>query len=213
MKVNNIISYIYDFVSQILENESLFDNIKRIILFGSTARGDYTKKSDIDLFLDIKDLRKSEEIKEIIKKEINKFETRAEKSWFLRGINLPIKVIVGDISQKKWDELREEILSYSKIVYGKFEQLPEKLEHKILVSYDIKNLEQKHKMAFLRGLYGYTIKKGKKLYSQEGLINEISGERLNMCVVSINSEDFATLKELLKEYKVEYKLKDVWVKV
>jgi len=213
MKTNSVYSYIYDFVSQILENESLLNNIKRIILFGSTARGDYTKKSDIDLFLDIKDLKKSREIEEIIKKEINKFEIRAEKGWFLKGVSLPIKVIVGDIGQAKWEDLKEEILSYGKIIYGKFEQLPQKLEHKILISYDTKNLKQKEKVAFLRKLYGYTIKKDKKIYSQDGRINKIKGEKIGTGVIMINSEDFRGIKEILKDYKILYKLKDTWTKL
>jgi len=212
MKQNELFSYGYDFVSQLLDNKMLFDSIKRIIFFGSVVRGDFSKGSDIDLFIDLKSLKEYKKINDLIKKEINKFETRCEKTWFLREINLPIKIIVGNLEQEKWKDLREEILSYGKIVYGKFERLPEKLEHKLLVTYEIKKLSQKKKMSFLRRLYGYVVKKKEKKYIQKGLIDEIKGEKISPNALMIRAEDLLRVKKILKEYKIKYWLRDIWSK-
>ena len=168
MEKNELMSYVYDFTSQLIDNKNIADAIKKIILFGSTVEGNFHKKSDIDLFVEVKE--KEEVVKKEIKKELNKFEERSEKTWHLRNIDFPINIITGDLNNKKWKDLKEEILNYSLIIYGKYEETPEKLNHKILITYDIKKLLQKNKMAFLRKLYGYVIKKENKKYNPFSLI-------------------------------------------
>lgn len=212
MKQHELFSYVYDFISQLWDNSLLFSSIKRIILFGSIARGDFREESDIDLFIDLGTPERLEEVNRLIKKEINKFETRCEKTWFLRGIKLPLRVIAGNLEQERWKELREEILSYGKIIYGKFEEKPERLEHQVLISYSFGNLLQKKKMAFLRKLAGYTIKKQGKEYVQKGLIDEIKGERISSPSLIIKAEELIKIKKILKEYKIKYQLRDVWLR-
>lgn len=53
MKQNELFSYVYDFISQMLENRDIFGKIRKIILYGSIVRSDFTRDSDIDLFIDI----------------------------------------------------------------------------------------------------------------------------------------------------------------
>ncbi|MBD3252483.1 hypothetical protein GF386_02015 [Candidatus Pacearchaeota archaeon] len=212
MKQNELFSYAYDFVSQLVENKPILDSIRRIILFGSVARGDFSQKSDVDLFIDLKDSGEEEKIKEIIRKEINKFEGRSEKTWFLRGINLPIKVVIGDIEKEKWKDLKEEILAYGKIIYGKFQKTPEKLEHRILIMYDLKKLSQKRKMSLIRELYGYTTKKSNKKYIQKGFIEKIESKKISPNTLIIRAEDLLKLKQIFKKYRLKYQLVDVWMK-
>ena len=47
-----LISYAMDFVSFFMQNSKNLDRINTIILFGSVARGEANKKSDIDLLVD-----------------------------------------------------------------------------------------------------------------------------------------------------------------
>lgn len=212
MKQNELYSYVYDFISQLLDNEVIFGSIRQIILFGSVVRGDFRKESDVDLFIDLEDIKERKTINDLVKKELNKFETRSENSWALRGIDLPIKVVVGNLDQEKWKELKEEILSYGKILYGKFKELPGELQHQILVSYEISKLSQKQKMSFLRKLYGYVSKKGSKNYVHKGLIDEIHGEKVGPNNLIINADELIRLKSLFKEYKIKYQLREVWSK-
>lgn len=212
MKQYELFSYVYDFTSQLLDNKIIFSSLKRIILFGSVARGDIRKESDVDLFIDLKYPKEQKEINNLIKKEINKFEARSEKTWFLRGIDFPIKVIVGSLEQGKWEDLREEILSYGTIIYGRFEEKPEKLEHKILIDYNLKKLSQRNKMAFLRKLYGYVLRKQGKEYVQKGLISEIKGEKIGAKALLVKAEDLMKIKSLLKRYLIKYGVRDVWLK-
>ncbi len=212
MKQNELFSYVYDFVSQLLDNGVIFDSVKKIILFGSLARGDFRKDSDVDLFVDLKLMKEHRKIDGLIKKELDKFESRSEKTWHLREIDLPIKVIVGDLEQARWKDLREEVLAYGKILYGKFEKVPEKLNHQILINYDMKRLPQKRKMGFLRRLYGYVIKKGRKEYVQEGIIDEIKGEKLGAGSFIISADNLIDVKKILRDFRVKYELRDVWLK-
>lgn len=117
MKQEELFSYAYDFVSQIVDNKKIFTSLRRIILFGSVARGDFRENSDVDLFFEVKSKRK--EVESSIKKEINKFEARA-KNWAMRDIDLPFKVFVGSLNEPRWGELRDEILNYAKGLGKKF---------------------------------------------------------------------------------------------
>ena len=212
MKQSELFSYVYDFISQLIENQEIFDKVRRIILFGSVARGNFTPKSDIDLFIDIKSLDEEKEVDRLIRLELYKFETRAEKTWFLRKINLPIKPVIGNIEQEKWKDLRDLILNYGKIIYGDFEHFPDKTKHKILIVYNILNLSQKRKMSFLRRLYGYTITKGRKKYVQGGVIDEINGEKISANSILIDANNLTIIKKLLKEHGLKYTLRDAWIK-
>jgi len=212
MKQNELYSYVYDFVSQVLDNKTVFDSVKKIVLFGSVARGDFRKESDIDLFVDLKSLKKQKKVNSLIKKEVDKFEARSEKTWHLRGVDLPLKIVVGDLDQKRWKDLREEMLSYGKIIYGDWEISPDGLKHHLLITYDLKHLPQKKKMGFLRKMYGYSEEKKGKKYVQPGLLEELKGEKVSVNALLIWRSDFVKIKQLLKEYSVRYWLRDTWFK-
>ena len=59
-----MIEYVYDFLAIFFEKLKEKEKIKNVILFGSFARGNQRKDSDIDLFVDIekKDKNYVEEI-------------------------------------------------------------------------------------------------------------------------------------------------------
>jgi predicted nucleotidyltransferase len=209
MKQNEITSYAYDFISQLLDNKKLFSAIKRIILFGSIARDDFREESDIDIFIEV-GANVTKDVKEVVKKELNKFEERAQRSWNLRGIDSPIKPIVGNLKEKRWKNLKEEIMSYGKLAYARLQKAPEKMKPKLIITYDISKLDQKDKMSFLRKLYGYTTRTEEKEYSQKGIIDEIESEKLGTNTLIINTEDLELIKPVLRKNRVKYRLKQIW---
>lgn len=210
MRQHELFSYLYDFISQLLDHPEILATVRRMIFFGSVVRGDFSKSSDVDLFVDLSSPKDQKKIQELLKKEMDKFELRCEHTWFLRGINLPIKILVDDLQQERWKELREEILNYGKIVYGRFEQNPEQLEPKVLVQYNLKKLSQKNKMSFLRELYGYVTQKGRKKYPQPGLIQEIKGEKIGPTILLVGSENMVKVRKLCREYNLDCAVKEVW---
>src|SRR3989338_10534357 len=127
MSVNDIYAYIFDFLSFVFENKELFNSIKRVILFGSVASGEFDKNSDIDLFFDVKGDKTK--IESELNNTLKSFEIKSEKTWKLKNISLPIKNIVGDIGEEKWAELKEEMISNGILLSGKFESMPKKMGH------------------------------------------------------------------------------------
>src|SRR3989344_9115949 len=134
MKMAELFSYIYDFLSQLLEHEEILQSVQKIILFGSAVRGDFHSTSDIDLFIDTSSASK---IQKIVKIEQSLFEKRIEKTWALRGITLSIKIQIGDLSHSRWETLNDQIAQYGKVVYGPYEQAPKKLQHFVLITYEL----------------------------------------------------------------------------
>lgn len=209
---SELFSYAYDFVSQIIENKKVFDSTRNIILFGSVARGNFDKNSDVDIFIDIKNEKYLEELSMIMKREQNKFEIRCEKTWFLRGVNLPIKLTIGDLNSERWEYLRDEIFTYGKSLYGDLKISESKIKHNVMISYRISELSQKKKMSFLRELYGYKNKKDKKEYAKDGLIKKINATKIGTNVVLVQKEELSQVKSVLKKYKIPHELKDLWMK-
>src|SRR3989344_637073 len=108
-----IIGYAVAFVSFILPKVE----VKEIILFGSTARGEADNNSDIDLFFDVNESGEGR-TKEIVKEELNKFyKSQIAESWALRGIKNSISVKVGRINDWK---LHGSIISEGITLYGKY---------------------------------------------------------------------------------------------
>lgn len=195
-----MIEYIYDFLTIFFEKLKEKEKIKNIILFGSFARGNQRKDSDIDLFVDIEKKDKNY-VEEIIKESINEFELKSEKTWKLKGLTNPIVPIIDDLDSEQWQELKNEISHYGIALYTKYK----KNEKNVLIQYNINKLKQKDKMKIIRELSGYKIKQKKKIYEKQGLIKKIKAEKIDSAIL-INKNDCKKIIDVLKTKKVPYKI-------
>ncbi len=211
--MNGLLAYIYDFLSAAFENKLIEEEVKEVILFGSAAKKNYDEKSDIDVFFNIMNKEKSEEIEEALRESLKSFEIKAEKSWALKKITFPISFIVGLLDDKQWRALKDEIASSGKVLYGPYKELPGKIIQKYLIYYSLNNLKRKEKMKFIRELFGYSIKKGKKEYLQRGLISKLDGIKLASNVILVNSQTLAEIKAFFNKNKVEYKIIESWIRM
>ena len=211
MSVNDIYAYIFDFLSFVFENKELSNHIKRVILFGSVASGEFDKNSDIDIFFDVKGDKTK--IEPELNNTLKSFEIKSEKTWKLKNISLPIKNVVGDIEEEKWAELKEEMISNGILLYGKFESMPKKMGHYVLINYSLENLTRKKKMKLIRELYGYELKKGKKTYRQDGLLKKSNGYKLGTNVILIPINELRAFKELFKSFKLGLNMREIWTKI
>jgi len=209
MRNKEIIAYVFDFTHFLIDN--LNQEIKEIILFGSVARGDFTKDSDIDLFINIKNKKDIKNIEKTVQKAITEFETAASDSWHLRKIDLPFKPIVGDLDSKQWTALKREIISTGLTLYGRYKEIPKKLQHQLLFSFNLKNLKPKHKVKFIRQLYGYQTKKGKKVYNHLGLLEKEKAVKLNPSTILIPVEAHQKFYTFFKEFKIQHQIREVWM--
>ncbi|MBU0898403.1 MAG: nucleotidyltransferase domain-containing protein [Nanoarchaeota archaeon] len=209
--MKNLFPYIYDYISVLFENIEIKRSVKKVILFGSVARGEFDKESDIDVFLEVSSSL-VEKTENLVRKSEKRFSLISEKKWIPLRIKNPIKTIVGDLEEPRWKELKLEIISYGITLYGKFESLPEKLSHHALFTYSLSGLPQKRKMKFLRTFFGYRIKKKTKLYEQIGIVEEIGGKKLGSNSILIPLEKSRDVQKFFNNFKITPEIREIWMK-
>lgn len=206
-----IYAYIYDFVSFIFEKD-LKKDIKSIILYGSVASGEFDDESDIDIFVEIWAANKKQEIEKKVKEQLGNFEDKAARTWYPRGIKNPFSIIIGDLGSPKWGNLRHDIISNGICLYGKYERLPENMQHKVFITFSLTNLPQKKKMKFLRQLYGYEISKDGKRYAQHGLLQKHGGTKISSNSLLIPMEKVKEFRKLMSEFGITPQIREIWTK-
>ena len=202
-----MLSYLYDFLSILFGNLKEKEKIRSIILFGSFARGDYGRESDIDLFIDVKENNK-EAIDDVIKKSLIEFETKSEKSRKIKRIAHPIIPIIDDLNNSKWEELRMEMGIYGISVYGRFRTETKKEKRFVLIEYELNRLKQKDKMRLIRKLLGYKLKKGNKIYTQKGKVEECNAEKISNGIL-VEIERYKEISDILRKNKIPIKIREI----
>ena len=194
-----LIAYSIEFVSFLFRTPAIKKNkIKGIYLFGSVARGDFDKDSDIDLFID----SDSKETKSIIEKALNKFyNSEDNKKFQLMGIENELKPIAGNLSN--WD-LKESVENDGLVLYA--QSLSSGLRSYEIVTMDsIKNIAQRNRV--LRHLSG----RKEKHYNDKGVIKQLGGETLNPRVFIIPSENANTILRIISKENIKYQLRKIWM--
>lgn len=191
------------FVSYLLFHLKQPENILSIILFGSVARGDFGKDSDIDIFVEVKNKTKKNE--EEIERIVEEFYISREGLLFkTRGIDNKINLIVGKFED--WRDLKESIEGTGIVLYGKYIPFKEINGKKmILFSWD---KIQKNRGAFLNKIYGFN--SGNHNY--KGMIELLGGKKIGKSSTMIPIEHREEIIKLFKHYGVNAKAIEVWVK-
>lgn len=208
MKRNEVLSYVYDFARILMDDVS--DEVNDIILFGSVARGNFDSESDVDIFVNVAK-GKTKQIQAATDRAIKEFEIHSLHNWKLKGINLPIRCIVGDLKSKKWSVLKREIISSGIDIYGRYKELPKGLKRYFIFSFTLAKLKYKNRVNVVRKLYGYSTRKGKKLYAQAGILKKLGGEKLNPSVVLVPAESYKTLYEFFRSYGANFRVREAWM--
>lgn len=198
--MTKIKAYSNYFVSFLLNELDNISNINQIILFGSVAKEEATKNSDVDIFIDLK--RKDKNFDGIIKKIEDRFYKSREALLFKnKGIYNKINVIIGKLEE--WKDLKDSIESHGIVLYGSY--IPEKIggrKHVIVLWSKI----GKNRGAFLNKIYGVKIRD--KIY--KGLVELLGGRKLGKSSVMIPAENKKDFLDLMKKYKVDYKILEVY---
>lgn len=197
-----LISYAIDFVSFLMQNLKEKEKIKAIILFGSVARREFEKESDVDIFIDVID--NGEKIqKEADKINENFFDSvKYIKYWKLFGINNDFHVIVGKINEWK---LRDSMLGNSFVLYQAYSPKLEEGKNMIILSWGtIKNNSKR--VMLNKKLFGYNYY-GKKY---KGILEIYNGKKLGSNVILIPSEQLNLCLKIFRNFKVPVKIKRVF---
>jgi predicted nucleotidyltransferase len=193
-------SYASHFVSYFLDNIDL-SRTNKIILFGSVARGDAGKNSDVDIFIDLKKTSKKQE-KEIRKTLEEFYKSREALLFKSKGIDNKINIIIGKLDD--WKSLKESIESTGIILYGNYTPTNVKGRKHMIISWD--NIG-KNRGAFLNKLYG--VKIGDKQY--KGLLEKFGGKRLGKSSTLIPIEHREDVLKEIRKYEVNARVIEVYV--
>lgn len=196
---NERIAYASSFCSFLLER---VDKIRSVILFGSVSRGDSSRESDVDIFIDA-----PSGDREKIKRTLGEFyNSKINELWTLKGVKNPISLIIGNLDSKQWAGLKRSIISDGIVLFGKYKSEPEKLKHCVLFSYGgIKDANTKVNLH--RKLFGYNI--GSRYY--EGIVQKSGGIRHGSGNFSVPIEQYKEVSAVFKNMKVTPRIIEIWV--
>ncbi len=190
-------SYYSSFLLEKLSSENI---ISRIILFGSAAKGEASKESDIDIFIEVNRQSKGIE-KKIMQMTETFYKSREALLFKVKGIDNKINVIVGKLVE--WKELQKSIESTGIILYGKYIPAPGRGRKFALIFWEEIG---KNRGAFLNKVYGFTIN-GKK-YS--GLLEKSEGQKAGKSSILIPVEHSEEVLKLIQHHKVKAQIVEMY---
>jgi len=182
-------------IEPLVEELSGIPSVRLIVLYGSWAKGEASRKSDIDLFI-LAGRRDRERIEDIISKGDFRVQPVIRSPAELRTMD---------------SGLLANILRDGKILYAKnFElDVSKILKQKPVVIYNFKlsNLSQQTKRKFNSALYGTKIKK----YTYTGLLGDAGGIQLGRGCILIPENRRKQVESLFASYKIKYEKITAWV--
>ena len=187
-------------LKKIAKKLSGIEDVKAVILYGSLARGEFTSRSDIDLFILTTDDKTQKEVEDkVIELE----------SAIGRNIQPTIRTVAE--LQKTDTGLLQNIFQEGKVLYLKEpSDIPSAilLQQKpfLIYSFQISSLPQKDKARFNRQLYEQT----KKDYKYKGLLQEIGGQKLSAGCVMVPHMQKETIEKFFRKFKVKFEQLKVW---
>ena len=195
-----LIGYAEDFISFLVSGDYLDGyTVRNIILYGSVARGDFTKGSDIDFFIDV--LNPDKKLEQNTKRALEEFPSSIWfNKWKRLGIANEINCLSGRLEE--WKNLQRSMVSDGIVLYGKY-----KLETSgdIVTMFLISRIKPEKKRVFItRKLFGY--RKSGKHYS--GMVERLGGEKLSSGCFIIPAQFSGKISNHLKEKRIKFRVKE-----
>lgn len=187
-------------ISSIIREIAGIDEVESVILYGSHARGEAGKKSDIDILVLVSG--KVQKVQKLVMNVINKH---------------PGSKMVPVVETSKsmgsdpvyfYEILRDGLVLYKKV--GSPVKLPfgaRKERAKAIYQITLSNLRQRDKSRVNRALYGVKGIRGKnkKVYLYAGLLERVGGEMLGRGVVMVPSRAEGEVDDLLGSYSIKFR--------
>lgn len=189
--------------TEILDRVRSLKGVIAVVIYGSFARGDIHRKSDIDLFIIFED---------------EKTRNMGEKSsadiffGFTDRFVQTVCMTVDEIEAGKREALVQKVFREGELLYLaqplkiRAEMVFSKKAFK-LYNYDLRHLESTAKKRFSYALYGRIVGK----YKYEGLLKEAGGRKIGPTTILVYEEGCEKIDTLIKEYGVKVERTDVWL--
>lgn len=195
-------AYASYFVAYLLTELKDITNIKSITLFGSVAKDEASKNSDVDIFINV--YKKSKKFERRIEKILFDFYKSRDALLFkTKNIDNKISVIVGKLDD--WRDLKKSIESTGIVLYGKYIPIGKGSGKKQIIF--LWDKIEKNRGAFLNKLYGFKIKE--KRY--KGIVELLGGRKLGKSSIMIPIENKNEIIKLLKHYGVNARIVEVYI--
>lgn len=201
-----------DPVFEFAKRVSRLSNIRSVLLFGSVARGEADRRSDVDLLVIFDTQRNVNKVKET--SQVSEIALNIEKQY-----NRSIQLLFSNRDFQGFDrQFVEEILKNGVNLFGrtpivkagKLRLLPYSL-----IYYTLSNLSRPEKMKVRRALYGHETKKSYKgkVYASKvtGLVGELEGMRTGIASILLPHDKVKVLTDTLDSFRVKYDRIDVWL--
>jgi len=183
-----------------------------VVLFGSAARGEMHKKSDIDILL-LFDADHDPELG-VEGDLVHKTAGEIEKTHQLEN---PFSFVFMNKNDKLdsdflWEVAKDGIVIFSRpeLILGQ----KENLKPAAFISYTFQDIPARDKMYVKRKLYGYKVKsihRGKEYLSEgKGIVQE-HGKKMGRATFLIDAPYVDDILNLFQERNVKYKISKVWV--
>lgn len=189
------------------------DEIAYIFLFGSVAKGEADRRSDVDILI-VLDTDNSDFEEMDAKTRISELALTLEKEF-----DRNIQVIFTNKKYERLDaHLIEEVLKDGIILFSKSPSINVQgleLEHYMLVTFSLEKLTSNEKMKVKRVFYGFKTKKIIKgvtyRYEDTGLVQKLAGLRIGSGVIAVPKKNIIALEKELNNLKLKFKTIDLWM--
>jgi len=187
-------------LKKITKKLSVIADVKAIILYGSYARGEYTSRSDIDLFI----ITSNKSAMGQIQDKIIELENTID-----RNIQPTIRTIKE--LQKTDTGLLQNIFQEGKLLYLKEStEMPSAMllaqKPYLIYSFHLSSLNQNTKAKFNNSFYGRV----KNKYKYPGFLNGVNGQKISSGCVIVPHSKKAKVEKFFKKFKVKFKQIKVW---
>jgi predicted nucleotidyltransferase len=193
-------------ITEIIKISKKHSQIGTVIIFGSVARNQAGKQSDLDICM----ILKNKTLKNSISNQMLNLEEKYDKN---------INLIFTNSSYKNLDrQFIETLIREGIVIYGKkpdvsIKQL--KLEPYEIIKYDLSKLNQSKKMKIKRLLYGIKTKKRYKgkIYERKqiGLVEKFGGIRIGIASILIPEKMSWDVEKILRDQGVYLRKITIWL--
>lgn len=195
-----ILSYSEAFLSFLFRSTRIkMRDIRSVYLFGSFARGDYDKDSDVDIFIDAEN---EGEVDRMVRLSAKKFyQTEECRKFRLLGIENSFSVKCGNIME--WD-LRDAVMSEGIVLYSSSAS-PSMRKYFLLEIKTINNVSKRNRI--IRKLSG----RREAMRKEKGIAEEMGGIILDSRHYIIPAESIASITKILSKENALFGMREIWM--
>ena len=199
-----------DIVFEFAKKASRYEDVACIFLFGSVAKGDTDRRSDIDILVvfdaDKEDIDAKNEVSDLALSLEKKYDRNVQVIFTNKDFDGLDRYFLKEV-------VHEGILLYAK--HPKIEVKNLELEPYRMILYDLKKFDEREKRRIRRLLYGHKTRKeikGKVYRSEKkGLVQGLDGKHIGRGVIVIPQTKVQSLEKELEKMKIDYRRIDMWL--